>query len=190
MNEALDDPVMGPPVVAHISEAIYRSAAIGGPGFNIFIDEAAKLLQNPGFKSLAMEMFREYRKLNGSVGMAFQDPAALFRSGDAEAFLENTATLMFLPNSLATRESLERFNFNDENMNFVLGGSFYQRQAGQRQVLVVKRDAATGFDETAILDIDLTPLGDSLRFYRAGVDANNDLADLKRLWGDEWLTHL
>ena len=190
MNEALDDPIMGPPVVAHISEAISKSAANNSKGFCIFIDEAAKLLQNDGFKSLAQEMYREYRKLNGSVGMAFQDPAALFRSGVAEAFLENTATLIFLPNSLATRESLEPFNLNEEQIGFVLGGEYHTRKSGERQVLIVKRDAATGFDESVILDVDLAPLGDSLRFYRAGVDANKDLANLKQTWGAEWQMHL
>ncbi len=188
MNEALDDPVVGPPVVAHISAAISKSAAKSSRGFNIFIDEAAKLLQNDGFKTLAMEMYREYRKLNGSVGLAFQDPAALFRSGVAEAFLENTATLLFLPNSQATQASLAPFNLNQEQIGFILGGG--DRKEGERRVLVVKRDAAAGLDESAILDVDLTPLGDSLRFYRAGVDANQDLADLKKQWGDVWSEHL
>jgi len=190
MNEALDDPVLGPPIVGHISQAIYRSAANASKGFNIFIDEAAKLLQNEGFKALAMEMYREYRKLNGAVGMAFQDPAALFNSGAAEAFLENTATLFFFPNSLATRASLEPFNLNEEQIGFILGGEYYERKAGQRLVLVVKRDAATGFDESAILDVDLTPLGDCTRLYRAGTDANKDLAALKTQWGDAWQAHL
>lgn len=190
MNEALDDPVLGPPVVAHISQAIYKSAANNTRGFNIFIDEAAKLLQNDGFRDLAAEMYREYRKLNGSVGMAFQDPAALFRSGYAEAFLENTATLFFFPNSLASRESLEPFNLNDEQIGFILGGEDHNRKAGSRQVLVVKRDASSGFDESAILDVDLSPLGNCLRFYRAGVDANRDLANLKKQWGAEWQNHL
>jgi type IV secretion system protein VirB4 len=190
MNEALDDPVVGPPVVAHISEAISTSAAQASTGFNIFIDEAAKLLQNPGFKALAMEMYREYRKLNGTVGMAFQDPAALFRSGAAEAFLENTATLFFFPNSLATRESLAPFNLNEEQIGFILGGEFYERKEGERQVLIVKRDAASGLDESAIVDVDLTPLGNSLRFYRAGTDANSHLEQVKRQWGDAWLEHL
>jgi type IV secretion system protein VirB4 len=188
MNEALDDLVVGPPVVAHISAAISKSAATSSRGFNIFIDEAAKLLQNDGFKALAVEMYREYRKLNGSVGLAFQDPAALFRSGVAEAFLENTATLLFLPNSQATQASLEPFNLNEEQIGFILGGG--DRKQGERRVLVVKRDAAAGLDESAILDVDLTPLGDSLRFYRAGSDANRDLAELKKQWGDAWQQHL
>lgn len=188
MNEALDDPILGPPIVAHISAAISRSAASAAKGFAIFIDEAAKLLQNDGFKHLAAEMYREYRKLNGCVGLAFQDPAALFRSGMAPAFLENTATLIFLPNSQATRSSLEPFNLNDEQMGFIMNGPEHPEQ---RQVLIVKRDAAAGLDESAIVDIDLAPiLGPSMRFYRAGIDANRDLAKAKKEWGNQWLEHV
>ena len=190
MNEALDDPVVGPPVVAHVAHAVSGTVARGGQGFCIFIDEAAKLLQNEGFRALAVEMYREYRKLNGVVGMAFQDPAALFRSGSAEAFLENTATLLFLPNSLATVKGLEPFNLNDEQLGFILGGPYQDERAGKRQVLIVKRDAASGLDESAIVDVDLNPLEKVMRFYRAGAEANRDLAQLKRQYGDQWRDHL
>ncbi len=193
MNEALDDPVLGPPVVAHISAAISKVAAANSNGFTIFIDEAAKLLQNQGFRNLAMEMFREYRKLNGTVGLAFQDPAALFRCGAAEAFIENTSTFLFFPNSLASAQSLEPFNLNAEQIAFITGeGDKQERrpQGRKRRVLVVKRDAATNFDESAIIDVDLRPLGEALRFYRAGTDANRDLAKLKQQWGETWLDHL
>ncbi len=188
MNEALDDPELGPPVVGHIAKAIGVSAANSARGFTIFIDEAAKLLQNTGFRDLAAEMYREYRKLNGAVGMAFQDPAALMRSGAAEAFIENTATFIFLPNAQASSESLEPFKLNAEQMSFILGGT--AGRARRRQALIVKRDAATGFDESAIIDIDLSSLGDGLRFYRSGTNANKHLENLKQTWGAEWPTHL
>jgi len=187
MNEALSDPELGPPVVSHMAAAIGQSAAKSAKGFTIFIDEAAKLLQNEGFRSLAAEMFREYRKLNGAVGLAFQDPAALLRSGMAEAFIENTATFIFLPNAQATAESFEPFNLNDEQMKFVLGRASTRRE---RRALIVKRDAASGFDESAIIDVDLSPLGEALRFYRAGTDANKDLQDLQATWGEAWADHL
>lgn len=188
MNEALDDPSIGPPVVTHIAAAIGKSAAQNSSGFNIFIDEAAKLLQNEGFRLLAMEMYREYRKLDGCVGLAFQDPGALFRSGVADAFLENTATLIFLPNSQASRSSLERFNLNEEQIAFVLGTG--ERAEGERRALIVKRDAASGFDDSAIVDVNLGFLGEALRFYRAGTEANKHLADVKSQWGAEWQSRL
>ncbi|MEQ8664835.1 MAG: type IV secretion system protein VirB4 [Rhodospirillales bacterium] len=187
MNEALGDPELGPPVVAHIAAAIGKTASGSTKGFTIFIDEAAKLLQNAGFRDLAAEMFREYRKLNGAVGLAFQDPAALMRSGMAEAFLENTSTFIFLPNAQASEESFEPFNLNDEQMAFVLGRATLRRE---RRALVIKRDAASGFDESAIIDVDLTPLGDALRFFRAGADANRDLDQLILRHGDQWREQL
>ena len=54
----------------------------------------------------------------------------------------------------------------------------------------IKRDEASGFEESAILDVDLTPLGDAVRFYRSGPDANNDLATIQTKWGDAWQSHL
>jgi type IV secretion system protein VirB4 len=187
MNEALDDPELGPPVVAHIASAIGKSAASKSRGFSIFVDEAAKLLQNKGFLDLGVEMFREYRKLGGSVGMAFQDPAALYHTGRAEAFIDNTATLIFLPNANARPETFEPFGLNDEQLDFALGRSV---TAGRRQALVVKREAASGFDESAILDIDLSYLGNALRFFRAGTEANKTLETLQAAWGDQWHRHL
>ncbi|MBS4047933.1 MAG: type IV secretion system protein VirB4 [Alphaproteobacteria bacterium] len=188
MNEALDDPATGPGVVTHISSAIGISASSNTKGFGIYIDEAAKLLQNDGFKSLAIEMFREYRKLDGFVGLGFQDPKALFDSGVSDAILDNTATLIFLPNSQARRDSLERFNLNEEQIGFILGAG--NTKEGQRQALVVQRDATTGLDESAIIDVNLAILGDALRFYRSGPEANRVIADLKTQWGAEWLNHL
>ncbi|WP_228873728.1 hypothetical protein [Roseibium aggregatum] len=45
---------------------------------------------------------------------------------------------------------------------------------GGRQVLVVKRFEAANFNESTILDVDLSGLGDALRFYRSGPSAVRD----------------
>lgn len=134
MNEALEDPNLGPPVVAHIASAIERLAREGRTkGFAIFIDEAAKLLQNPAFCTLAAEMYREYRKFGGSVGMAFQDPGALHKSGIADAVIESTAAFFFFPNPQGSRVAYERFNLNEEQLAFIFGAP------EGRKVLLVRR---------------------------------------------------
>ena len=186
MNEILSDAALAAPAVAHIGAAVSKSAAKASKGFNIFIDEAAALLLNPGFRDLAQEMFREYRKLDGAVGMAFQDPGALLASGVAEAVIENAATLIFFPNALATEKSLEPFRLNQEQMEFILRGT----AGGGRRVMAVKREAATGFDESVILDVDLAPLGNIARFYRSGLAAVAWMDRLKRNHGNEWPKHV
>ena len=54
----------------------------------------------------------------------------------------------------------------------------------------VDDDVEDDDDESAIIDVDLTPYGDALRFYRAGVDANHHLENLKSQWGEQWQDHL
>lgn len=181
MNEALDDPNLGAPVVAHISSAIERMARAGHVnGFVNFIDEAAKLLQNPAFCNLAAEMYREYGKLKGAVGMAFQDPGALHKTAIRDAVIENTASFFFFPNPQGSKAAYEPFNLNDEQKAFI-----FSAPEG-RKVLLVKRDAATGFEESTILNIDLTPFARATRFYRSGPDAVRDLQAIQDKWGDAW----
>lgn len=187
MNEALEDKILGPAVVTHISAAISEAAKRNQRGFTIFVDEAANLLQNAGFRQVVLEMFREYRKLNGLVGLAFQDPEALLKCEGAEGIIKNTQTLFFMPNSQATAESLEPFNLTSDQIGFIRGES---QLAKGRQVLVVKRDIAQGYNESAIIDVDLTGLGDALRFYRAGTTANSDLEKLKTQYPEDWQTRL
>lgn len=187
MNEALEDPYLGAPVVAHIATAISKAAQRNHSGFSIFVDEAANLLRNKGFRDVVLQMYREYRKMNGLVGLAFQDPAALLKFEDHQGIINNTQTLIFLPNSLVRHDDLEPFNLNTEQKNFITGGGHL---GGGRQVLIVKRDMTTGYDESAILDVDLSNLGEALRFYRAGTEANASLEDTKEKWGAEWLNHI
>lgn len=185
MNEALDDPNLGAPVVAHISNAIERMARSGhARGFAVFIDEAAKLLRNPAFRDLAVEMYREYRKLGGAVGMAFQDPGALHASGIADGVIENTADFFFFPNPQGSKAAYEPFNLNDEQKDFIFAAP------EGRKVLLVKRDAATGFEESTILNIDLAPFGRATRFYRSGPDAVRELQAIQEKWGDAWPAHI
>ena len=194
MNEALDDPLLGPAVVTHIGQSIGRSASQNTRGFAIFVDEAARLLENEGFRLTVQEMFREYRKLNGVVGLAFQDPAALHRSGIGEALIENTATLIFFPNPPGKKEHYEAFNLGEEELAFILGGSVSD-SGGGRRVLVIKRDAATDMRESAILDIDLSPYGiaadgNGLKYYRSGPDAVRLMQNLQNERGDQWRAFL
>ena len=185
MGEVLNDPTLAAPVVTHIMDGI-REIGKKRQGFCVFIDEAAALLKNEGFKSYAMQMYREYRKFGGAVGMEFQDPKALIESDVADAVLDNIATLILFPNSQGNRAIYERFRLNDEQMDYILKGSVLSRE---RTALLIKRDA-TGFEESTIINIDLSPYDNALRFYQSGTDALRLLEELQQKWGTEWRKYI
>ena len=117
--------------------------------------------------------------------MAFQDPKALLDSGVAEAVIENAATLIFFPSALATEESLAPFRLNGEQREFILRGA-----GVGRRVMAIKREAATGFDESTILDVDLAPFGAIARFHRSGTATVAEMERLKKAHGGEWARHV
>ncbi len=187
MNKALEDVVLGPAIVAHIIQAISRAARSSKDGFTIFVDEAANLLQNAGFRTEVLKMYREYRKRGGLVGLAFQEPGALLNFEDSHGIIHNTQTIFLFPNSKAETEDLKALGLTHEQIDFVKGGL---EMRGGRQVLLIKQELASSYNESTILDIDLSGLGDALRFYRAGDNVNAELKLLKEKYGDQWLAQL
>lgn len=189
MNEALSDDVLGPSVVFHITNAISALARDAGKPFGIFIDEAANLLKNEAFRvDFATVMYREIRKMDGFIGLAFQDPSALSAfPKESEAILSNTSTFIFFPNATYSEEGLEPFKFSKEQQDFVMNR---HPIPGARRVLILKRDAAAQREESAIVNVDLSPLGKALRFYRSGPEANRYLEKIKKEEGDGWLSAL
>ena len=188
MTEPLKDPLLGPALVTHISSAIFEAAHANRNGFSIFIDEAANLLKNAGFRNLASQMYKEYRKLGGVVGMAFQSPSDLVIHGkEADGIISNAPTLFFMFGCGGSDADLEPFNLSEDQIAFIRGETDL---AGGRQVLVVKRDKASGYSESTIIDVDLTPYGKALRFYRSGPDPVSELRKIQEVWGDQWLAHV
>ena len=187
MADILNDDVLAPPLVSHIMQAISGQAETSNSGFCVFVDEAAALLRNKAFAEHLQIMFREYRKLKGVVGMAFQDPQALLDSGIADAVLNNTSTMIFFPNAEAKAETYKNFGLTPEQLQFITGTAGFKVRRG---VLIVKRNAATGMNESIILDVDLSPYGDLLKWYRNGTTANKELKELKEQWGEDWRNHV
>jgi type IV secretion system protein VirB4 len=185
LNEVLEDPVLAPPVVMHLIETIIQTA---GRGYGIFVDEAANLLGNPIFKEEIKDVFREIRKKDGLVGLAFQDPGDLEKSGIASVVLRNTATMMFFPNPGGEVEDYEFFGLNEEQKDFI----FNSPPGLGRRVLVVRRDGPSGYEESVILDVDLGHLGGGscLKYFRSGPQAVKEMIALQATWGDQWASHL
>ena len=92
MSEALDDPDLGPPVVAHVAGACLETGAARADGFYLFFDETAKLLKNEGFRAFALGR-RARSASSAASSAAFRNPSALDVLGpEADGFLDNTPT--------------------------------------------------------------------------------------------------
>lgn len=186
MNDVLKDSVLGPAVVTHISTAIKRASKDRAGGI-ITIEEAGNLLQNSTFREWAAEAYREYRRENLSVGMIFQETKALLNTDIAEAVIDNTATFIFFPNTQAKADAYYPFNLNEEHINFIRN----PLSQGSRKVLIVQRDPATGWEESAIVDVDLTPYGpDITRYFKSGPKANELMRELQQAYGEAWVEHV
>ncbi|MGH0004356.1 VirB4 family type IV secretion system protein [Pseudovibrio ascidiaceicola] len=187
MTEPLKDPLLGPALVTHIASAIYEAAKVNDSGFSIFVDEAANLLRNEGFRELVNQMFMEYRKLDGVVGLAFQNPEALVEFEGSAKIINNAPTLFFMAGCGGSDKALEPFNLSEDQIAFIRGETDL---AGGRQVLLIKRDLASGFNESTIIDVDLSGLGDALRFYRSGTGPMAELRKIQDVWGEQWPAHV
>jgi len=187
MTEPLKDPLLGPALVTHISSSIYESAQVNHSGFSVFVDEAAHLLKNSEFRELINEMFMEYRKLGGVIGLAFQNPEALVEFEGSAKIISNAPTLFFMAGCGGSDEALDAFNLSDDQKAFIRGETELD---GGRQVLVVKRDKASGYSESTIIDVNLAGLGDALRFYRSGTGPMAELQKIQEVWGEQWLSHV
>jgi len=147
----------------------------------IFIDETAPMLENELFRSYVQELFREHRKLRGSINVCFQDASAIINSGIKETILNQCQTVFLFPNPNADKESYcKLFNLTDDQWAFIKGTS---KNAPKRSVLV-KRIAPDN-NEAVILDIDLSCLGSHLKFYRSGSESVQLVNQLQKQFGRE-----
>ena len=147
----------------------------------IFIDETAPMLENELFRSYVQELFREHRKLRGSINVCFQDATAIINSGIKETILNQCQTVFLFPNPNADKESYcKLFNLTDDQWAFIKGTS---KNAPKRSVLV-KRIAPDN-NEAVILDTDLSCLGSYLKFYRSGSKSVQLVNQLQKQFGRE-----
>jgi len=194
-DQILKEPEMAAPVFEHILRGILSECKAGGFGFNIFVDEAAALFKNDAFRSGVEELFREVRKNNGIVGVAFQEPSALSQSDVADAVFTNCSTFFLFPNTSADRNDYRHFNLNDEQWGYIKGMSDLSNRV-KRSVMMIKRDKSGGADseESVILDIDLGPIvGPMIKVYQSGSRAVDLMKQLQNDYGKEnleWVNHL
>ena len=175
------DPVAYAAMITYVMHRIREQMQGNALPHLIFIDEAAPMLEDDLFRSYVKELFREHRKLRGSINVCFQDAGAIINSGIKETILNQCQTVFLFPNPNADKASYcDLFNLTDDQWAFVKGTS---KNTPRRSVLV-KRMAPDN-NEAVILDCDLSSLGDHLKFYRSGSESVQLMKQLQRQYGRE-----
>lgn len=163
--------------IIHRIRLVIREEAL--PHF-IFIDETAPLIQDHYFKSSVGVFFKEHRKLRGSINVCFQNIKDLKESGISSVILDQCPTRFLFPNPSAKREDYAEFDLTDSEWSYIKGTSKLARSL--KHSVLVKR-----FNESVILDCDLTSLGPYLKLYRSGSEAVKLVKHLQHQWSHQWI---
>ncbi len=181
MTEAFQDPRAAAALVSYVMFRIRSVCARDARPHLVFIDETAPMLEDEIFRKNVEVLFREHRKLRGSVNVVFQDVGALLKSGIAETVFNNCPTRFIFPNPNAREEDYAALELTPAQWEYVKGTGRLARSL--RRSVLVKRGR-----EAVILDVDMSSLGPYLKVYRSGAEPVKLMHELKRKYGaDRWL---
>ncbi|MDR1975901.1 MAG: VirB4 family type IV secretion/conjugal transfer ATPase, partial [Campylobacteraceae bacterium] len=177
-TEFLDDATASAPISLYLFERI--NELMDGRRFVLNIDECWKWIEDKTVAQVVRDKLKTIRKLNGIVVMATQSPEDFIKNPIARAVVEQSATLIFLPNPKAREEDyVKGFNLTSEQYEMIK-----RLQPTSRTFLLKKGD------ETTFLRVDLGGLGSkNLKILSTSKD-NWDLIDsleTKGLSGEEFV---
>jgi type IV secretion/conjugal transfer VirB4 family ATPase len=183
MTEVQKEPALAAAMVTYIMHRIRQVVRAQALPHLIFIDETAPMLEDSVFRGYVAQLFREHRKLRGSINVCFQDAGALLKSPIAETVLNNCPTLILFPNANAQPEDYAALRLTSEQWAFVKGTS--NLAAHLKRGVLIRRG-----NEAVFLDVDLSGLGPLLKLYRSGNEPLALMRQLQQEWGiDQWVGH-
>ncbi|TLD79948.1 AAA family ATPase [Helicobacter sp. MIT 05-5293] len=146
-------------------------------GFFIWIDELRDYLNDENMCNAIIEAIMEIRKINGVITMGVQNLDFFKNVSNAEAFIENMANIIIFPTSdIRTLERLQdQLSLTNSEINFLQNTT-----KASRRVLLKRKE------ESAILDVNLSRIGEYLRIFSSEVEDVNALIESKKLYPQEW----
>jgi type IV secretory pathway VirB4 component len=118
MTQVQKEPVLAAAMVTYIMHRIRQVVRNQALPHLIFIDGTAPMLEDAVFRGYVEQLFREHRKLRGSINVCFQDAGALLKSPIAETVLNNCPTLFLFPNPNARQDAYAALNLTHEQWAF------------------------------------------------------------------------
>ncbi len=164
MTQVLDNPDILAPMTKYIFHQIFQSMKKEKGGFLVFVDEFPKYLKSEIFQNYVEVILQEIRKLDGVGIFAAQDAQTVFENPIAAKLKANIAGYLLYPDPKADRKYyVDIIGLTNEEYNWIL-------KPHHRKVLFKRKGG-----DSAILDVDLSCLGDYLNVFNSSSDAVQDL---------------
>lgn len=172
-TQFLDNEDIRTPILMYLFHRIQEM--LDGTPLIISLDEAWKPLKDPMFQAYLDDKQRTIRKERGLLVFASQSPADAYR-GLSNAFLEQIATHIFLPNPRATHEVyVKHLGLEEEEFELIKNLGKHSRE------FLVKHQAATAHCKLSLKGIKEVDV-------MSGSASKSSLADrLIEAHGDHWL---
>lgn len=182
MTDLLKDVRLSSVLIDYILHRIRSQVRAEASPHLIFIDEAAPMLEDPFFAQQVQTLFREHRKLRGSINICFQEAHSILKSPISETILNNCPTFFLFQNVNAKAEEYAPLNLSEFEWAFIKGATSFAQHI--KRGVLLKRN-----QESLVLDVNLENLGIFLNIYKSGAEPLKLMRTLKELWGDKWVEH-
>ncbi|MCU0895961.1 MAG: VirB4 family type IV secretion/conjugal transfer ATPase [Burkholderiales bacterium] len=131
VTDFLDNATTRTPVTMYLFHVV--RSRLDGQRLVVWMDEFAKLLDDPAFEAFAKDGLKTWRKLEGVAAFAAQSASDVLASAIARTLVEQTATKIFFPNPDADEhEYREGFGLSEQELRLVK----HDLEPGSRSFLV------------------------------------------------------
>jgi type IV secretion system protein VirB4 len=118
MTDVVDDPVLRRPLTQYLFHLL--DSLLDGRRLVAWLDEFSKLIGDEGFRLLAADATKTWRKRNGVMAFATQGTADVLATPLARALIEQTPTKVFFPNADASREGyVDGFGLTEREFDLI-----------------------------------------------------------------------
>lgn len=151
-------------------------------GFFCFIDEFKDYLNDEIMREKILEAILEVRKIGGVMCMGFQSLSLFKSTQKGSSFLDNIANYIIFPTNSQSelQEMKEMIGLTDNELSFLSNAG-----TNSRQVLLKMKLS----NQSAILNIDLSRLGNHLKVFSSSSDNVALVKKLKQEYPSEWRQH-
>jgi type IV secretion system protein VirB4 len=181
VTDFLDNEIVRAPLTMYLFHLVNRM--VDGRPLVCWMDEFAKLLNDPAFARFAKNGLETWRKKNANIATFTQSTSHVLDSGIARAIVEQTPTKILFPNPEADyREYTEGFNLTDREFALIK----HELEPGSRQFLIKQNHISV------VAQLDLQGFDDALHVISGRTSNVRLMRQLIAQHGpqpEQWLPH-